>query len=151
MQDFIGTYGLWLLIALVVIVVLFFMLRGKASESAEISVAPPVEPVRAEPVVPAPSPAPKPVAKKPVTPPVTQAPDNLLQIKGIGPKANTLLIGLGITRFAQIAAWTDADLARIDGHLGTFAGRPTRDHWIDQARYLAKGDIAGFEAKYGKL
>ncbi|MCF8706840.1 hypothetical protein [Rhizorhapis sp. SPR117] len=155
MQDFIATYGLWLLIALVVILVLFFMLRGKANERTDISVAPPAEsartePVRAEPVVPTPSPAPAPAVEKAIAP-APGEPDNLLQIKGIGPKVNTLLIGLGITRFEQIAGWTDADLVRIDSHLGTFSGRPTRDHWIDQASFLARGDIAGFEAKYGKL
>ncbi|MBJ7445220.1 MAG: hypothetical protein JHD32_13130, partial [Sphingobium sp.] len=46
---------------------------------------------------------------------------------------------------------TDTDLAAIDSRLGNFKGRPVRDQWIDQAKYLAAGDIAGFEAKYGKL
>ena len=61
------------------------------------------------------------------------------------------MIGEGITRFAQIAAWKKADLAAIDEKLGNFAGRPARDNGIDQAKLLAKGDTAGFEAKYGKL
>ena len=77
--------------------------------------------------------------------------DNLLQIKGVGPKLATLLTSLGVTRFDQIAGWTADDVARIDAQLGTFAGRIVRDNWIEQAGYLASGDVAAFEAKYGKL
>lgn len=77
--------------------------------------------------------------------------DNLLQIKGLGPKLNTLLDGLGITRFDQIAAWSAEDVAKVDEHLGAFKGRIERDSWIEQAGFLAKGAIAEFEAKFGKL
>jgi len=78
-------------------------------------------------------------------------PDDLRQIKGVGPKLNGLLVGLGITRYDQIAAWTEQEIAAVDAHLGTFRGRITRDNWIEQAKFLASGDIAGFEAKFGKL
>lgn len=78
-------------------------------------------------------------------------PDDLRKIKGIGPKLNTLLGELGIARYDQIAAWTPADVVEIDPYLGTFKGRITRDAWIEQAGFLARGDIAGFEAKFGKL
>lgn len=77
--------------------------------------------------------------------------DDLTRIKGIGPKLRTRLGELGVTRFEQIAGWTDADIARIDANLGSFAGRPTRDNWVEQARLLASGDSAGYEAKFGKL
>jgi len=77
--------------------------------------------------------------------------DDLTRIKGIGPKVSTLLAQLGITTFAQIAAWTNEDLARIDPQLGAFAGRPARDKWIEQARLLAAGDTAGYEEQFGKL
>lgn len=79
------------------------------------------------------------------------APDDLLQIKGIGPKLNDLLISLGIRRFDQIAAWGPAEVDKVDDHLGTFKNRITRDSWIEQAGLLAKGKIAEFEAKFGKL
>jgi predicted flap endonuclease-1-like 5' DNA nuclease len=62
-----------------------------------------------------------------------------------------MLNDLGVTRFAQIAAWSDADVAEIDPKLGNFAGRIVRDNFVDQARLLAADDIAAFEAKYGKL
>lgn len=77
--------------------------------------------------------------------------DDLTRIKGLGPKLSTLLASLGVTRFAQIAEWTDTDLARIDAQLGNFAGRPARDQWVEQAKLLAAGDTAGYEGKFGKL
>lgn len=112
----------------------------KAPEPAPVSTPAPA------PVEPAPVVAPEPVAAAPV-----DGEDDLLRLKGVGPKLKTLLIDLGVTRYAQIAAWTDADLAAIDAKLGNFKGRPVRDQWVDQAKYLASGDIAGFEAKYGKV
>ncbi len=78
-------------------------------------------------------------------------PDNLLLLKGVGPKLNTLLAGLGISRFDQIGAWTAEDAAKVDAHLGAFKGRIERDAWIEQAGLLAKGEIAAFESRFGKL
>jgi predicted flap endonuclease-1-like 5' DNA nuclease len=89
-------------------------------------------------------------AAQPAAQPTGEA-DDLRRIKGIGPKLVTTLNGLGVTRFDQIANWTDADLARIDGQLGSFAGRPARDNWVEQARLLSAGDTAAYEAKFGKL
>ena len=77
--------------------------------------------------------------------------DDLTRIKGLGPKLAGLLRGLGIARLDQIAAWSEADVARIDAQLGAFQGRIARDNWIEQARYLAAGDVAGFEARFGKV
>ncbi len=90
----------------------------------------------------------------PGKPKIAQAvgePDNLRLIKGVGPKLNTLLNNLGVTRFDQIAAWKEAEIQEVDQYLESFSGRITRDSWIDQAKYLAKDDITGFEKKYGKL
>lgn len=99
--------------------------------------------------------APQTIAAEPSVPAAPAAAstdaDDLLKLKGVGPKLKTLLIDLGVTRFAQIAAWSDADIAAIDARLGNFKGRPIRDQWVDQAKYLAAGDTAGFEAKYGKI
>lgn len=82
--------------------------------------------------------------------PAQGAPDDLMLLKGVGPKLNALLTGLGITRFDQIAAWTQEDIAAIDPHLEPFSGRVEREDWVGQAKLLAAGDMAGFEAKYGK-
>lgn len=112
--------------------------------AAPIDVPPAVE-ATPEPVAAAPEPAPV-VAAAPAGPP-----DELTRMKGVGPKVAALLTSLGITRFDQIAAWSDDDVARIDGQLGAFKGRIVRDQWIEQARLLAAGDTAGYEAKFGKL
>ncbi|KLE34984.1 hypothetical protein [Aurantiacibacter luteus] len=77
--------------------------------------------------------------------------DDLLRIKGVGPKIVNLLAGLGVTSFAQIAAWDDAEIVRIDDQLGRFQGRIARDEWVEQARFLAADDITGYEERFGKL
>lgn len=171
MQEFFMDYGLWLLIALLAIIGIIFLLsgrRGRTDDDAsgdnmtpfppeqDIMVAAPTDATVAETSA---SPAPlsgivDPVVPEPeaaVTAPDVDQPDDLLRLKGVGPKLNGVLIGLGIRRFAQIASWTDADIVAIDARLGAFKGRAVRDQWVDQARYLAAGDVAGFEAKYGKL
>lgn len=78
-------------------------------------------------------------------------PEPLTRLKGLGPKAEALLNGLGIARFDQIAAWSEADVARIDADMGNFKGRIARDRWVEQAKFLAADDVAGFEAVFGKL
>jgi len=79
------------------------------------------------------------------------AEDDLTRLKGVGPKLRARLAELGVTRFAEIAAWSDGDIAAVDAQLGAFAGRATRDNWVAQARFLAVGDVAGYEAMFGKL
>lgn len=92
-----------------------------------------------------------PAAPEPAPEPAVNAADDLSRIKGLGPKLQALLPTLGITTYAQIAALTEADLAELDARLGAFAGRPAKDNWVEQARFLAAGDTAGFEAKFGKV
>lgn len=137
-------------------------LKTAATKSAPVK--------KAAPKAVATKPAPKPVAVKATAPnttpkpraPVKTAaapksvpapilPDNLELLKGVGPKLNSLLKSLGVTSFEQVANWSAADVTEIDSKLGTFAGRISRDNWIDQAKLLADGDIAGFEKKYGAL
>lgn len=79
------------------------------------------------------------------------AADDLSRIKGVGPKLEATLISLGVTRFSQIAAWSEEDIDRIDAQLGRFEGRIRRDNWVAQAQFLAGGDMAGYEGKFGKL
>lgn len=83
--------------------------------------------------------------------PASGPPDDLVQLKGIGPKLAALLNTHGITRFDQIASLSPAQVTDLDDELGAFRGRLTRDHVVDQADYLARGDIDGFEQRYGKL
>ena len=77
--------------------------------------------------------------------------DDLSRIKGVGPKLQALLPTLGLGTYARIAALSDADLAELDPKLGAFAGRAARDNWVEQAKLLAAGDVAGFEAKFGAV
>lgn len=72
-------------------------------------------------------------------------------LKGLGPKVAARLGELGITDVGQLAALDDDAAAALDAQLGAFAGRMARDRWIEQARFLAAGDRAGFEAVFGKL
>jgi len=87
----------------------------------------------------------------PIVPPASQGGDDLTRIKGLGPKLAEQLHGLGVTTFAQIAAWDEAEIDRIDAQLGRFQGRIRRDDWPGQARLLAAGDTAGYEATFGRL
>ncbi|WP_294394763.1 hypothetical protein [uncultured Sphingomonas sp.] len=77
--------------------------------------------------------------------------DTLTQLKGLGPKAASRLAELGVTRFDQMAAWNEDDVASIDAQMGAFKGRITRDRWVDQAKLLSTGDTSAFEAEFGKL
>lgn len=146
---------------------------GTAFPTAKPTAQPELEPVVVQPVVPEPvmpiisTPSPMPLTGVQVAVPPAKVPDmgqsapriapaigpadNLQLIKGVGPALDKLLIGLGVRRFDQIAAWTDADIAEVDVHLKTFSGRIVRDKWVEQADMLARGDKAGFEARYGKL
>ncbi|MEJ7935889.1 hypothetical protein WG907_16745 [Sphingobium sp. AN558] len=178
MQLFLIDYGLWLLLALFVVIAVVFLLSGRGRRSeypasrqndtpepivpsllasdpqGDLIAAAPVEPamealVPAEPVVSITDAALS--RSDPAPSPEAGQPDDLLRLKGVGPKLRTMLAELGVTRFSQIADWTDSDIAAVDAKLGAFRGRPVRDQWVDQAKYLAAGDVAGFEAKYGKL
>lgn len=140
-------------------------------EETEAAAPPPPPPPAPEPVeVPAPTPEPGPEPLPEITPepefipapepepapepdPVSDSggADDLSRIKGLGPKLQALLPTLGLSTFAQIAALTEADLAALDAKLGAFAGRPAKDNWVEQARFLASGDVAEFEAKFGKV
>ena len=77
--------------------------------------------------------------------------DDLSRLKGVGPKFADALQALGFNRFDQIAALTPTEIERIDPQLGAFGGRLTRDRIVEQADYLARNDVDGFEQRFGKL
>jgi len=64
--------------------------------------------------------------------------DDLKVLSGVGPALEKKLHEAGVTTFAQIAAWTDADIADMDEKL-SFKGRIEREGWVEQAKELAKG------------
>ncbi len=63
--------------------------------------------------------------------------DNLTEINGIGPVIEGKLKDLGISTFAEIAAFDAAQIAEVDEKLA-FKGRIEREEWIKQAKKLAK-------------
>ena len=77
--------------------------------------------------------------------------DDLCMLKGVGPKFADALHGAGFLNFQQIAGLTPVEVERLDRQLGAFGGRITRDRIVEQADYLARIDIDGFEQRFGKL
>jgi large subunit ribosomal protein L21 len=81
-------------------------------------------------------------AAAPLAAPVTGATsgkaDDISLIGGVGPKMEKILHENGITTFAQIAAWTDGDIAKFD-ELCKPKGRIAREEWVDQAKELLAG------------
>jgi predicted flap endonuclease-1-like 5' DNA nuclease len=77
--------------------------------------------------------------------------DDLCRLKGVGPKFEDRLHALGFHRFEQLAGLSPTELERLDEQLGPFRGRLTRDRVVEQADYLARNDLDGFEQRFGKL
>ena len=77
--------------------------------------------------------------------------DDFILLKGVGPKFADALHALGFDRFEQLANLTPAEIERLDRQLGAFSGRIARDRIVEQAEYLARGDIDGYEQRFGKL
>ncbi|GAA6207484.1 hypothetical protein NBRC116601_07770 [Cognatishimia sp. WU-CL00825] len=79
--------------------------------------------------------APKKAAK--AATPVAEGADDLKKLSGVGPALEKKLLEAGVTSFAQIAAWGEADIAEFDEKL-SFKGRIEREGWVAQAAELAK-------------
>ncbi len=77
-------------------------------------------------------------ATKPATGPAGEAEDDLTAIGGIGPALQRKLKEYGIRSFAQIAALSDEEIARLEGSIIKFPGRIKRDDWIGQARRFSE-------------
>jgi predicted flap endonuclease-1-like 5' DNA nuclease len=77
--------------------------------------------------------------------------DDFQRIKGVGPKLADMLRSRGFTRFEQLAHLTPEEIDMLDEQLGPFRGRIRRDRIAEQATYLARGDVDGFEEHFGKL
>jgi len=68
--------------------------------------------------------------------------DDLKRIKGIGPAFERELRRLGVDSFAQIAAWTPADIESIAKKIKAKPERIRRDNWIGPAAELAGAEPA---------
>lgn len=76
--------------------------------------------------------------------------DDLKKIKGVGPKLEQMLHGMGFYHYDQIAQWTPAEVAWVDDNLEGFKGRVSRDSWVDQAKTLAAGGETEFSRRAEK-
>lgn len=77
-------------------------------------------------------------------------PDDLKEIKGVGPKLEEMLHRMGVFHFDQIASWRAPEVAWVDDNLEGFKGRVSRDNWVDQARTLAAGGRTAFSERVEK-
>lgn len=107
-------------------------LRSRSQTATEPAVAPPV-----------PSQPSADASAKPESGPAHTG-DNLRLIRGVGPKIESLLHGLGIRWYQQIAHADAAELDRIAQALPGFAQRVRREDWPGQCRER-------YREKYGRL
>lgn len=113
-----------------------------AAIKAELATPPPAPETPSDVVAPAPA-----IAKPaPVAPAVPAVPDDLTRIGGITPLLAKQLNVIGVSRFAEIAGWSAADVARVRGVLDA-GDRIGRQGWIEQAAVLARGGMTAFAAR----
>jgi predicted flap endonuclease-1-like 5' DNA nuclease len=98
------------------------------------------------------APKPKVVKAKPAGPERLKAArngraDDLKEIEGIGPALEKLVNGMGFYHFDQIASWSDADVALVDGEMTSFKGRIVRDKWVAQAKIIVTEGLAAFRER----
>ena len=79
-------------------------------------------------------------------PPIAGAPlddsyDDLTRIHNIGPFLQAKLHENDITRYEQIANWTEADIMTYTELIGYLPGVIQRDDWVGQANSLARGEV----------
>jgi NADH-quinone oxidoreductase subunit E len=145
-------------VAAAVAVFLLFAFHRKPEAPVSAPVQRQAAPAPAPKAEPAPAPAPAPAAAAaPVAPaggvkPATlSAPkgtaDDLKKIKGVGPKLEAMLHGMGFYHYDQIANWTAAEVAWVDENLEGFKGRVSRDGWVAQAKILASGGETEFSQR----
>lgn len=67
--------------------------------------------------------------------------DDLTRIQNIGPFLQAKLHEQDITRYAQIANWTEADIVTYTELIGYLPGIIQRDNWVGQAQDLMRGAI----------
>ncbi len=70
---------------------------------------------------------------------IAPAPDDLTRLVGLGPRSAAALAARGVTRFAELAAWTAEEMAAFDAETN-LKGRSRRDAWVAQAKALVGGE-----------
>jgi len=108
--------------------------RGRKDDELDLEVgasAPKAPPTHE----PAAAPAPEPVAASGTSEDL----DDLTAIKGLGKVKAAKLVAAGVTSYAQVAAWTDDDIAEMGLKCNTSPGQIKREDWVGQAKALAEG------------
>ncbi len=83
-----------------------------------------------------------------VASPASSAPErpptqDLTAIRGIDAATAVVLEREGVTRYEQLSAWNEGDVARINRALGGMR-RVQEENWIEQAKILATGGMTAF-------
>lgn len=69
---------------------------------------------------------------------------NLQMIDGVGPKLETFLLDHGVKSLTDVAAWTDADIARLSAEMGP-PERIVSQDWVGQAKRILGGEVTKVE------
>ncbi len=115
--------------------------KGADKSGVKIAIGSGSAPADAKPAKAAPKKA-EPKAEAPKAEAPTAAPkaaaggDDLKKLSGVGPALEKKLHEAGVTSFAQIAGWGEAEIAEFDEKL-SFKGRIEREGWVDQAKTFA--------------
>ncbi|MEL6298800.1 MAG: hypothetical protein AAFQ45_09555 [Pseudomonadota bacterium] len=72
--------------------------------------------------------------------------DDLKRVRGIGVLIERRLNAMGVTRYEQIANWTNQDIDYFSTAFD-FRGRIERERWVEQARILASGGSTEFSSR----
>lgn len=80
----------------------------------------------------------KAAAKKPAAKKSAAFTDDVSLIGGVGPVLKKKLAEYGVSSLKEIAAMSDADVAKMDEALD-LKGRAARDEWVEQAKELVAG------------
>ena len=108
--------------------------RAEQDEALEEEMLDAVTEVRAEPE----EPASAATATASASADAGTAGDDLQVIKGIGAVSAERLGSIGVTTYAEIAAWSPEDLERIAARIKVSAERIKREDWVGQAREIGQ-------------
>lgn len=65
---------------------------------------------------------------------VGESPDDLKQIRGVGPALERFLRKRGVFWFRQVATWSQTDIDKFEFLLPNFGGRIQRENWVRSAQ-----------------
>ena len=86
---------------------------------------------------------------RPVRPTPAAGVDDLQRLRGIDAPMARRLAAAGVSRYAQIASWSAAEVARFDRDLAA-NGRIARENWIEQAQILMRGGDTAFSRAFDR-